>query len=69
MMSAAVFRHTDPAPRSFAAILLLGGLAGGAAVAAAVVLSLNVLIPFASACIQACTTRSRSAGSRPPRSR
>ena len=39
---------------SFRAVLVLGALAGTAAIAAAAVLTARVLIPFASACVQAC---------------
>lgn len=43
-----------PALTPFGAVLLLATVAGTAATAAAAVLTVRVLIPFASACVQAC---------------
>lgn len=43
-----------PRVTSFAAVLILGALAGALAVASAALLLTQVLIPLASACVQAC---------------
>ena len=51
---ASAIRPRRPGMTSFRAVLLLGALAGTAAIAAAAVLTARVLIPFASACVQAC---------------